>query len=123
LALTAAILLLVLLLPLLQIIIQLKRFNSNAQAALTRVRSRPAASARSSSSSSSSSSSFSSSMKVKSALDNDLGSILGTPNSDKAAIDTSVGGIIRRVLLLLLALSALGGVLFFLGLEYMFPRY
>lgn len=109
-------------LSLLQIIIQLKRFNSNAQAALTRVRSRPPASARSSSSSSSSSS-FSSSMKVKSALDQDLGGILGTPTSDKAAIDTSVGGIIRRVLLLLLALSALGGVLFFVGLEYMFPRY
>ena len=38
-------------------------------------------------------------------------------------VDTSVPAIIRRVALLLLVGVGLGAALFFLGLEYMFPKY
>ncbi|KAI8474722.1 MAG: hypothetical protein J3K34DRAFT_118347 [Monoraphidium minutum] len=47
-----------------------------------------------------------------------LGSIIGSSTSDVAGVDTSIGAVIRRVLLLLLALTGLGVGLFYLGLEY-----
>lgn len=67
-----------------QILIQLKRFNQTAQQAVAaRARSRPPIGG--------------SRAKTRpgasgSPLEQDLGSILGTPDSDTAAIDTSVGG-------------------------------
>ncbi|MEW5302450.1 MAG: hypothetical protein WDW36_005235 [Sanguina aurantia] len=55
--------------------------------------------------------------------DMDLASLIGSAKSDEAEVDTSVPAIIKRVFLLLL-LGVVGGtVLFFLGLEYAFPKY
>lgn len=70
-----------------QILIQLKRFNQTMQRGLsTRARAKGVPG----------SAGASRGAKTKSAaaspLDQDLGSILGTPESDTAAIDTSVGG-------------------------------
>jgi hypothetical protein len=52
-------------------------------------------------------------------LNSDASQLLGT---DMTGIDTSVGGVIKRVALLLLVLSALGIVLFFVGFKYAFPE-
>jgi hypothetical protein len=41
--------------------------------------------------------------------------------ADAEGIDASIGGIIKRVLLLLLALSGLGAALFYVGLKFAFP--
>eukprot|EP00878_Enallax_costatus_P001700 GHUV01001855.1.p1 GENE.GHUV01001855.1~~GHUV01001855.1.p1 ORF type:complete len:240 (+),score=39.92 GHUV01001855.1:175-894(+) len=102
-----------------QILIQLKRFNQQAQTAMA---------ARSKAKSASVSSSVGSSRaKTKrgssSPLDQDLGDILGSSTSDKAEVDTSVGAIVRRVALVVLAGVALGTALFFIGLETLFPKY
>ncbi|GBF90005.1 hypothetical protein Rsub_02711 [Raphidocelis subcapitata] len=48
----------------------------------------------------------------------DLGSILGTPSSSSTEIDTSLMGVLRRVLGLVVVLTLLGVGLFYLGLEY-----
>ena len=45
---------------------------------------------------------------------------LAHPPADAESIDASIGGIIKRVALLLLALSGLGVALFYLGLKYAF---
>eukprot|EP00775_Hariotina_reticulata_P013781 gene13781-13902_t len=100
-----------------QILIQLKRFNQQAQQAVAaRSRSRMPITG-----------SVGRGAKTKrsssSPLDQDLGSILGTPDSDTAAIDTSVGAIIKRVLLVVLVGCGLGTALFFIGLETLFPKY
>ena len=43
------------------------------------------------------------------------------PNAaDADGIDASIGGIVKRVVVLLLALSGLGTALFYLGLKYAF---
>jgi hypothetical protein len=39
----------------------------------------------------------------------------------KGGMDTTIGGIVRRVVLLVLALAVLGVVLFYAGLYYLFP--
>ena len=79
---------------LLQILIQLKRFNTNAKGAIARgQQSRAAATAAAAAAGSSRSRISGSSSSFQAALDQDpLGDILGTPQSDKASVDTSVGG-------------------------------
>lgn len=52
----------------------------------------------------------------------DLDSILGSASGEQAEVDTSVGAIIRRVLILLLVGTGLGVGLWFAGLEYLFPK-
>ncbi|KAF6255517.1 hypothetical protein COO60DRAFT_1702769 [Scenedesmus sp. NREL 46B-D3] len=100
-----------------QILIQLKRFNQQAQAAVAaRARMPPPGAG-------SSSSSRAKTRPGAVPVEQDLASILGTPDSDTAAIDTSVGAIIRRVLLVLLVGVGLGTALFFAGLETLFPKY
>lgn len=47
---------------------------------------------------------------------------LPPPPTDADNIDASIGGIIKRVVVLLLALSALGTALFYLGLKFTFPE-
>jgi hypothetical protein len=74
----------------LQILIQLKRFNQTAQQALSRSRSIKMPG--SGGSSSSSSSRAKTRPASGSPLEQDLGSILGTPDSETAGVDTSVGG-------------------------------
>jgi hypothetical protein len=69
-----------------QILIQLKRFNQSAQAAVAARARVPLPGA------GSSSSSRAKTRPGAAPLEQDLGSILGTPDSDTAAIDTSVGG-------------------------------
>jgi hypothetical protein len=73
-----------------QILIQLKRFNQSAQAALSaraRTRATPAIAVGAGTARGSRTR-----PNGGSPLQQDLSSILGTPDSDKAAIDTSVGG-------------------------------
>eukprot|EP00877_Chromochloris_zofingiensis_P006232 jgi/Chrzof1/1862/Cz10g24030.t1 len=95
-----------------QILIQLKRFNQTAQNALAaRGRSKPGGS------------SSGSTARSSSPLDQDLSSILGSATSDQSDIDMSVGGVIKRVALVLAAGIGLGVALFYLGLEYAFPKY
>lgn len=53
----------------------------------------------------------------KGVLGKDMSDVLST---DAESIDASVGGIIKRVLVLLLALTGLGAALFYLGLKYLF---
>ena len=43
------------------------------------------------------------------------------PAADAEGIDASIAGIAKRVVVLLLGLSGLGTVLFYLGLKYAFP--
>jgi hypothetical protein len=99
-----------------QILIQLKRFNQQAQTAMAaRSKAKPTLGS-------------SSRPKTKPAsgsspLDQDLGDILGSSTSDKAGVDTSVGAIIRRVALVVLAGVGLGTALFFIGLQTLFPKY
>ncbi|GFR43470.1 hypothetical protein Agub_g4554 [Astrephomene gubernaculifera] len=100
-----------------QIFIQLRRFAQqlqNARAARPQAE-RPYGS-------SSSSTAASSAGRSKAGAGQDLDSILGSASGERAEVDTSVGGIIRRVLLVLLAGIALGTGLWFLGLEYLFPK-
>jgi hypothetical protein len=52
----------------------------------------------------------------------DLASILGSSKGDRAEVDTTVRAVLRRVALLVLAGFGLGAALFYLGLEYMFPK-
>lgn len=52
-------------------------------------------------------------------LRTDVSQLLGT---DMTGLDTSVGGVVKRVAALLLVLSALGIVLFFVGFKYAFPE-
>ncbi|GIL77625.1 hypothetical protein Vretimale_6804 [Volvox reticuliferus] len=52
----------------------------------------------------------------------DLDAILGSAGSDQAEVDTSIGGIARRVALVVLAGVLMGTALWFLGLEYLFPK-
>jgi len=52
----------------------------------------------------------------------DLAAILGSSKGDRAAVDTTVRAVLQRVALLLLALVGFGAGLFYLGLEYMFPK-
>ncbi|PNW82210.1 hypothetical protein CHLRE_06g278104v5 [Chlamydomonas reinhardtii] len=52
----------------------------------------------------------------------DLDAILGSSSGDTAEVDTSVLGIIRRVIIVVLVGVGLGVGLWFLGLEYMFPK-
>lgn len=52
----------------------------------------------------------------------DLASILGSSKGETALVDTTVRAVLRRVALLLLAGVGLGAALFYLGLEYMFPK-
>ncbi|KAG2445193.1 hypothetical protein HYH02_008661 [Chlamydomonas schloesseri] len=52
----------------------------------------------------------------------DLDAILGSSSGESAEVDTSVGGIIRRVIIVVLVGVGLGVGLWFLGLEYMFPK-
>lgn len=95
-----------------QILLQLRKFNQRAQAALINrpapprmAASRPWA-------------------EVAAAPSGqDLSSILGSATSDQAAIDTSVPAILRRVALVLLVGVLLGTGLFFAGLEFLFPKY
>ncbi len=46
---------------------------------------------------------------------------LWTASADAESIDASIGGIIKRVAVLLVLLSGLGVVLFYVGLKYAFP--
>jgi len=59
-----------------------------------------------------------SSKRGSSILQDDLSRVLET---DMQGIDTSIFGIVRRVLVLLLALSGLGVALYLIGLQYLFP--
>jgi hypothetical protein len=52
----------------------------------------------------------------------DLASILGSSKGDRAEVDTTVRAVLKRVALLVLAGVGLGAALFYLGLEYMFPK-
>ncbi|GIL49803.1 hypothetical protein Vafri_6032 [Volvox africanus] len=52
----------------------------------------------------------------------DLDAILGSAGGVQAEVDTSIGGIARRVVLVVLAGVLLGTALWFLGLEYLFPK-
>jgi hypothetical protein len=52
----------------------------------------------------------------------DLASILGSSRGDRAEVDTTVRAVLRRVALLVLAGFGLGAALFYLGLEYLFPK-
>ncbi|EFJ53096.1 hypothetical protein VOLCADRAFT_120180 [Volvox carteri f. nagariensis] len=52
----------------------------------------------------------------------DLDSILGSAGGDTAEVDTSIGGIARRVALVVLVGVLMGTALWFLGLEYLFPK-
>jgi len=56
---------------------------------------------------------------ASSILQDDLSKMLET---DMQGIDTSVFGIIRRVVLLLVALAGLGATLFYIGMKYLFPE-
>jgi hypothetical protein len=51
----------------------------------------------------------------------DVGEILGT-EMKSVGMDKSLGGIVKRVSLLLLALVVMGAALFWLGLTFMFPE-
>ncbi|PSC76305.1 hypothetical protein C2E20_0298 [Micractinium conductrix] len=51
-------------------------------------------------------------------LNDDMSEVLST---DAEGIDASIAGIAKRVVVLLLGLSGLGTVLFYLGLKYAFP--
>lgn len=75
-----------------QILIQLKRFNQSAQQALAQRRSSRIPSLGGTASSSGSSGRARTKPAGGSPLDADLGSILGTPNSETAGVDTSIGG-------------------------------
>lgn len=101
-----------------QILIQLKRFNQQAQTAMaarSKARAAPFASSNSRAKTRPAAGS--------SPLSQDLGDILGSSTSDKAEVDTSVGAIVRRVALVVLAGIGLGTALFFIGLETLFPKY
>jgi hypothetical protein len=79
-----------------QILIQLKRFNQSAQQALA-ARRNTRIPVFGGGGGSSSSAAGGSRARTKPAagstpLDQDLGSILGTPDSDTAGVDTSIGG-------------------------------
>ncbi|GAX73038.1 hypothetical protein CEUSTIGMA_g490.t1 [Chlamydomonas eustigma] len=93
-----------------QILIQLKRFNQQVLKSQLMSASRPqtftAARARSTR-----------------ATDLDLEDILGKPNSEKLDIDASPLGIAKRVAVVLLTGVLLGTVLFYIGLESLFPKY
>lgn len=52
-------------------------------------------------------------------MDRDLSAMLET---DMQGIDTSIGGIVRRVAVLLLVLSGAGVALFAVGIKYLFPE-
>ena len=57
------------------------------------------------------------------ATDLDLAALLSKPNNEDMEIDGSVMGIVRRVLILVLVGALLGTGLWFIGLEYLFPKY
>lgn len=96
-----------------QVLIQLKRFN---QAVLKVKAAGPAPPAFASGRGGSSSKSGSTS-SGKGLLNRDMSDVLST---DVEGIDASVGGIVKRVIILLAVLSGLGTALFYLGLKYAF---
>ncbi|KAG2501907.1 hypothetical protein HYH03_000405 [Edaphochlamys debaryana] len=55
-------------------------------------------------------------------MQQDLDSFMGSSSGDQAEVDTSVAAIAKRVALLLLAGTGLFIALFYLGLEYLFPK-
>ena len=59
------------------------------------------------------------SLKTKGLMNDDLTDVLET---DMQGIDTSIFGIVKRVVWLLLALSVSGVVLWLVGLKYLFPE-
>lgn len=95
-----------------QVTIQLRRFAAQTVKAMA---SRPAPAPPRPSYSRSSSSSSGSSMP-------DMDAFVGSAKSEQAEVDTSIPAIIKRVALLLLVGLGLGTALFFLGLEYLFPK-
>jgi hypothetical protein len=101
-----------------QVLIQLRKFSERIAAEKARASSSPAAPPPyAGSSSSGSGSSSSSKAGGKGLLGQDMSEVLST---DAESIDASIGGIIKRVAVLLLALSGLGVALFYLGLKYAF---
>ncbi|KAI3438541.1 hypothetical protein D9Q98_000969 [Chlorella vulgaris] len=99
-----------------QVLIQLRRFSEQVQRTRAAAPSAPPAYARSGRGASSSSSE-SRGGGGKGILGRDMSEALST---DAETIDASIGGIIKRVLVLLLALTGLGTALFYLGLKYAF---
>lgn len=100
--------------PCQQILIQLRKFNE--QVLKTKAGSGPASPPQFASSSSSSSARSGSKASGKGILGRDMSDVLST---DAESIDASIGGIIKRVIVLLLALCGLGTALFYLGLPYL----
>ena len=101
-----------------QIIIQLRKFNTSALKALEgRAAARAAAAA-----AGPAPGAADRRAAPRGRLDADLDSILGSSSGDKAEVDTSPAAIAKRVALLLLVGLGLGVGLFYLGLEYMFPK-
>lgn len=97
-----------------QVIIQLRRFAQQVVRALANKAAAPPRPYSSGSSTSSSSS--------RRAGGQDLDSIVGSAKGEQAEVDTSIPAVIKRVVLLLLVGVGLGTALFFLGLEYLFPK-
>ncbi|GLC41098.1 hypothetical protein PLESTB_000943000 [Pleodorina starrii] len=96
-----------------QITIQLRRFAQQAQIAMANrpPTERPYGSAASAAS-----------RRSRPSGGQDLDSILGSASGDTAEVDTSIGGIVRRVALVILVGVLMGTALWFLGLEYLFPK-
>lgn len=99
-----------------QILIQLRRFSSqllkNQEMAAIKLQ----ASQRSSPS-------LSSPRSSPRATDLDLAALLSKPNQQDMEIDGAVMGIVRRVVILVIVGALLGTALWFIGLEYLFPKY
>jgi hypothetical protein len=102
-----------------QVLIRLRKFNEATLKAMGMAASPPPfAEPRSSSSGSRSGGSARSSGRRSATLDRDLSQILGT---DMQGIDTSAFGIVKRVGIVLVALAALGVVLYVVGINTVFP--
>jgi hypothetical protein len=121
-----------------QVLVRLRKFDEATRKAMGAAAAPPAFSSPSSSSSTSSASSRSSSSSASttpsssrssmpasrpsrakaSMLDSDLSKLLET---DMQGIDTSIFGIIKRVLVLLTVLTGMGVGLYLVGIKYLFP--
>lgn len=107
-----------------QMLIQLRRFNQTAQQALAGRGAALSAAAQRQQRAAAAAPRGGGLGKMEAALgpravlqQDPLGKVIGTPTSDSAGVDTSVAAVVKRLLLLLLALTGLGVGLFFLGLE------
>ncbi|EFN57418.1 hypothetical protein CHLNCDRAFT_142863 [Chlorella variabilis] len=104
-----------------QVMIQMRKFNEQVLRSKASGPAAPPSFGSGSRSSSSGGGGGGSSSKAsgKGLLGKDMSDVLST---DAESIDASIGGIIKRVAVLLLVLSGLGVVLFYLGLKYAFPE-